>query len=75
LIGIIVYDFKKSYEPFDEGIRLAGILMGMFIFNAPLILIYSAGGGSLREAIISWIVSLITLIFFTLVRYRAKSGW
>ena len=75
IIGIIVYDFKKLYEPFDEGLRLFGILIGMFVFNVPLTLLYSAGGGSLGEAIISWIISFVVLVISAIVRYRSKMGW
>jgi hypothetical protein len=74
LAGIIIYDSKKSFEPFDEGLRLFGIVIGMLIFNGFLILLYTVGGGSFGEAIISWIISLVVLIVFTIARYRVKGG-
>jgi multisubunit Na+/H+ antiporter MnhC subunit len=70
LASMMIYDSTKYFEPFDEGLRLFGIVIGMFLFNAPLTLLYALGGGSLGDAIISWIISFVGLIFFTLVRYR-----
>ena len=73
-LSMLIYDSKKIHEPFDGGARVFGIIIGMFIFNGPLVLLYAASGGSLGEAIISWIVSLAILIVFTFIRHRSKGG-
>ena len=71
-VSMLLYDSSKACEPFDEGLRLFGIVIGMFIFNGPLTLLYAAGGGSFIEAITSWILSFVLLITFTFLRYRSR---
>jgi hypothetical protein len=70
-ISSMVYDFKKSSsKPFDQCLRLFGIICGMVFFIGPLTVIYAEGGGSFEEAVISWIVSLIILITTMLMRSK-----
>jgi len=74
VISSVIYDFKKSScSPFDQGLRLFGIITGMVFFIGPLTFIYAEGGGSFGEAVISWFISLMILIITTAIRSKIST--
>jgi len=69
-----IYELRMGYyQPFELSFRLLGILMGMIIFGGVLIGIYGVYGGSFKDALLSWFLSLGCLIGATIFRiYMTK---